>query len=194
MGEAGSCWIAHPTHSPSLATWPQPGATCCLYRSPPPTGGRRTLDLIGSVSTFTNNFPRRDIRDKVGLYESDSDVTQSCQTLSDPMDCSVPRSSIHAIFQARVLKWGAIAFSKESMRTRQTSLSLSFSAVLSLISSPENPRCEGAEIPLSVDRGRQAAKAAAGSAVGGPCLKKAAGAQAGRQPVERIMVSLCVCV
>jgi len=42
---------------------------------------------------------------------SESEVAQSCQTLSDPMDCSPPGSSIHGIFQARVLEWGAIAFS-----------------------------------------------------------------------------------
>ena len=36
---------------------------------------------------------------------------QSCPTLSDPMDCSPPGSSVHGIFQARVLEWGAIAFS-----------------------------------------------------------------------------------
>ena len=36
---------------------------------------------------------------------------QSCPTLSDPMDCSPPGSSIHGIFQARILEWGAIAFS-----------------------------------------------------------------------------------
>ena len=38
---------------------------------------------------------------------------QSCPTLSDPMDCSLPGSSNHAIFQARVLEWGAIAFSSD---------------------------------------------------------------------------------
>ena len=42
----------------------------------------------------------------------ESAVAQSCLTLSDPMDCSPPGSSIHGILQARVLKWGAIAFSK----------------------------------------------------------------------------------
>ena len=41
----------------------------------------------------------------------ESEVAQSCPTLSDPMDCSLPGSSIHGIFQARVLEWGAIAFS-----------------------------------------------------------------------------------
>ena len=43
--------------------------------------------------------------------KSESEVAQSCPTLSDPMDCSLPGSSIHRIFQARVLEWGAIAFS-----------------------------------------------------------------------------------
>ena len=39
---------------------------------------------------------------------------QSCPTLRDPMDCSLPGSSMHGIFQARVLEWGAIAFSEPS--------------------------------------------------------------------------------
>ena len=43
--------------------------------------------------------------------KSESEVTESCLTLSDPMDCGPPGSSIHGIFQARVLEWGAIAFS-----------------------------------------------------------------------------------
>ena len=41
------------------------------------------------------------------------EVAQSCPTLCDPMDCSLPGSSVHGIFQARVLEWGAIAFSIE---------------------------------------------------------------------------------
>ena len=44
--------------------------------------------------------------------KSESEVAQSCLTLSDPMDCSPPGSSVHGIFQARVLEWGASAFSK----------------------------------------------------------------------------------
>ena len=44
--------------------------------------------------------------------KSQSEVTQSCPTLSDPMDCSLPGSSVHGIFQAGVLEWGAIAFSR----------------------------------------------------------------------------------
>ena len=49
--------------------------------------------------------------------KSESEVAQSCLTLSDPMDCSPPGSSVHGIFQAtRVLEWGAIALSKNSLR------------------------------------------------------------------------------
>ena len=44
--------------------------------------------------------------------KSESEVAQSCPTLSDPMDCSPPGSSVHGIFQARVLEWGAITFSE----------------------------------------------------------------------------------
>ena len=42
--------------------------------------------------------------------KSESKAAQSCLTRSDPMDCSLPGSSVHGIFQARVLEWGAIAF------------------------------------------------------------------------------------
>ena len=44
--------------------------------------------------------------------KSESEGAQLCLTLRDPMDCSLPGSSIHGIFQARVLEWGAIAFSE----------------------------------------------------------------------------------
>ena len=54
------------------------------------------LDKVGSGSN--------------GAYDS-CEVTQTCPTLSDPMDCSPPGSSVHGIFQARALEWGAIAFS-----------------------------------------------------------------------------------
>ena len=49
----------------------------------------------------------------------ESEVAQSCLTLSDSMDCSLPGSSIHGIFQARVLEWGAIAFSALVVREMQ---------------------------------------------------------------------------
>ena len=48
--------------------------------------------------------------------KSESEVAQSCPTLSDPMDCSLPGSSSHGIFQARGLEWGAIAFSAINLK------------------------------------------------------------------------------
>jgi len=51
--------------------------------------------------------------------EREREVAQSCPTLSDPMDYSLPGSSIHGLFQARVLEWGAIAFSDGKRRKRQ---------------------------------------------------------------------------
>ena len=54
-----------------------------------------------------------------GLYgESKSEVAQSCPTLCNPMDCSLPGSSLHGIFQARILEWGAISFSRGSSQHR----------------------------------------------------------------------------
>ena len=50
--------------------------------------------------------------------ESESEVAQLCLTLWDPMDCSLPGSSVHGIFQARILEWVAIAFSRGSSRPR----------------------------------------------------------------------------
>ena len=50
--------------------------------------------------------------------KSESELAQSCPTLSDPMDYSIPGSSIHGIFQARVLEWGAIAFSVVSFENK----------------------------------------------------------------------------
>ena len=62
--------------------------------------------------------------------KSESEVTQSCLTLSDPMDCSLPGSSVHGIFQARILEWGAIAFSGFSWLAASKSLNSSFFLIL----------------------------------------------------------------
>ena len=48
----------------------------------------------------------------------DCEVTQSCPTLCNPMDCNLPGSSVHGIFQARILEWVVISFSKESSQPR----------------------------------------------------------------------------
>ena len=52
--------------------------------------------------------------------KSESEVAQLCPTLSDPLDCSLPDTSIHAIFQARILEWGAIASSIWTHKRPQT--------------------------------------------------------------------------
>ena len=57
--------------------------------------------------------------------QSESEVAQLCLTLSDAMDCSPPGSSVHGIFQARVLEWGAIAFSKDVAQFLNSYFSLS---------------------------------------------------------------------
>ena len=54
--------------------------------------------------------------------KSESEVSQSCLTLSDPMDSSLPGSSNNGIFQARVLEWVAIAFSKRKLSTEELML------------------------------------------------------------------------
>ena len=58
--------------------------------------------------------------------KSEREVAQSCPTLSDPTDYSLPGSSIHGIFQARVLEWGAIAFPVPEVTGNQTRLILWF--------------------------------------------------------------------
>ena len=68
--------------------------------------------------------------------KSESEVAQSCPTLSDPMDCSPPGSSIHGIFLARVLEWGAIAFSNMLSRLVITFLPRSKRLLISWLQSP----------------------------------------------------------
>ena len=52
------------------------------------------------------------------MHESESEVTQSCPTLCDPMDCTLPGYSVHGILQARILEWVAISFSRGFSRPR----------------------------------------------------------------------------
>ena len=66
--------------------------------------------------------------------KSEMEVTQLCPTLGDPMDCSLPGSSVHGIFQARVQEWGAIAFSQALLSTPQRSLLLLLLLLLSCFS------------------------------------------------------------
>ena len=72
----------------------QPTRLCCPWDSPGKSAGVGCHCLLQCMKV-----------------KSESEVSQSCLTLSDPMDCSLPGSPDHRIFQARVLEWGAIAFS-----------------------------------------------------------------------------------
>ena len=65
------------------------------------------------------NFAMSRTQYKFKRHISESEVAQSCPTLSDSMDCSLPGSSVHGIFQAGVLEWGAIAFSEGITRRNQ---------------------------------------------------------------------------
>ena len=56
--------------------------------------------------------------------KSESEVAQSCLTCSDPMDCSPPGSSVHGIFQARVLEWGAICLPRDIFLERKQHISV----------------------------------------------------------------------
>ena len=67
---------------------------------------------IRSARRNINNLRYAD--DTTLIAESESEVTQSCPTLCDPMDCSLPGSSLHGISQAIVLEWIAISFSRRS--------------------------------------------------------------------------------
>ena len=71
-----------------------------------PTRLPRPWDSPGKNTGVGCHFLRQCMKVKNG-----SEVAQSCRTLRNPMDCSLPGSSVHGIFQARVLEWGAIAFS-----------------------------------------------------------------------------------
>ena len=76
---------------------------CATHR---PTRLRRPWDSPGKNTGVGCHFLLQCMKVK-----SESEVAQLCLTLNDPMDCSPPGSSVHGIFQARVLEWGAIAFS-----------------------------------------------------------------------------------
>ena len=78
-----------------------------------PTGLPRPWDSPGKNTGVGCHFLLQCMKVK-----REREVAQSCPTLSDPMDRSLPGSSIHGIFQARVLEWGAIAFSMEHTTAR----------------------------------------------------------------------------
>ena len=79
-----------------------------------PVAGRTEPSRTWSLTVI----PVSSLPDSLLSIESESEVTQSCLTLCDPMDGSLPGSSVHSIFQARVLEWVAISFSRRSSQPR----------------------------------------------------------------------------
>ena len=108
-------------------SWPQMLRRCVLSFPIHPlnTGDNKALRSSwshrlggGLVTMEKNHEPTRTPAFYHYENESESEVAQSCLTLWDPMDCSLPGSSLHGILQARVLEWVAIAFSRGSSRPR----------------------------------------------------------------------------
>ena len=103
----------------------------------------------GFSSVWTKNFQMYNLGFKESEEsESESEVAQSCPTLCDPLDCSLSTSSVHGIFQARVLEWIAISFSRGSS---QPGIKLGSPALQAgaLLSEPSGkPESEEAEIKL----------------------------------------------
>ena len=82
---------------------------------------RQTLVWGGLTNSWVRKRSKRQRRKRKIIIR---DIAQLCPTLCDPMDCSLPRSSVHGIFQAKVLEWIAISFSSGSSQTRdQTQVS-----------------------------------------------------------------------
>ena len=84
--------------------------TLCNPRDRSPPGFPHPWDSPGKNTGVGCHFLLQCMKVK-----RESEATQSCLTLRNPMDCSLPGSSVHGIFQARVLEWGAIAFSSSNM-------------------------------------------------------------------------------
>ena len=98
----GRCWIQ--VHEYALVT---------LY-----VAGTCRPPAHVTLKTALSRGHQKPINRWESMKSSESEVTQSCLTLCNPMDCSLPGSSVHGIFQARILEWVAISFSRGSSRPR----------------------------------------------------------------------------
>ena len=103
--ESGSYFIPYISHLLLLLSRFSRVRLCATHRQQP-TRLPRPWDSPGKNTGVGCHFLLQCMKVK-----SESEVAQSCLTLRDPMDCSLPGSSVHGIFQARVLEWGAVAFS-----------------------------------------------------------------------------------
>ena len=102
--------VTKPAAAKSLQSCP----TLCDPHRQQPTRLPRSWDSPGKSTGVGCQFILQCMKMK-----NESEVAQSCPTLSDPMDCSPPGSSIHGVFQTRVLEWGAIAFSQRKASPSQ---------------------------------------------------------------------------
>ena len=107
----------------------QPYLYLCPSQCPPPCGRFGPWDVnkhntevwkmfVHWTCSFLLFWYCHDYIPGLAQYESESEVAQSCPTLCDPMNCSLPGSSVHGTFQARVLEWIAISFSRGSSQPR----------------------------------------------------------------------------
>ena len=90
---------------------------------PCPRGSSQTRDRtdVSCIPCISGGFFTNEPLGKTvhtSEFDSESEVPQSCLSLCDPIDCSLPGSSIHGIFQVRILEWVAIAFSRRSSQPR----------------------------------------------------------------------------
>ena len=85
------------------------------FRSPGDLPQPRDWTQVSCIAgRFFTSWVTREAR----MWKCESEIAQSCQTLCDPMGCSLPGSSVHGIFQERILAWFAISFSRGSSRPR----------------------------------------------------------------------------
>ena len=137
----GSIWLFYEKLSfpPfKLSTFPVPGALeiSCFY-SPIPWARNLGIvfeyDLLAPLHVYSS-CPS--IPSSLSPRKKESEVTQSSPTLCDPMDCNLPGSSVHGIFQARILKWVAISFSRRSSQPRDRTPVSHYDAADALPSEP----------------------------------------------------------
>ena len=99
----------------SLVGWEERGAFHnFIMKSQSLIGFSSCFGILTYFSSALFSFSFVSSLGEVWKWKSESEVTQSCLTLCNPMDCSLPRSSVHGVFQARVLEWVAISFSRGS--------------------------------------------------------------------------------
>ena len=101
------CRRPPPTHASARDSWTLMGMSGSVSY-----GVTAPLSCVPVHTRFCLCPPR------VCFPESENEVTQSCLTLSNPMDGSLPGSAVHGIFQARILEWAAISFSRGSSQPR----------------------------------------------------------------------------